>query len=108
MPLKIARKLELKFVAPLCTLKYADASSSRPRGFILDLLVCIGHCLVSVDFYIVEMAGDANESLIFGSAFLNTVGACAHNDRGQISFKKIDKELFYPAVLYQPRVLMFF
>lgn len=50
VPLKIARELKWTFTAPLCTLKYADASSSRPKGFVSDMLVHIGHCLVPVDF----------------------------------------------------------
>lgn len=55
------------------------------------------------------MAGDANEPLIFGIAFLNTVGAYANNDKGHISFIKIDKELFYPTVLTpSARVLVIF
>lgn len=36
MSFKTSRRLELSFIAPICTLKYAYGSSSRPRGFIPD------------------------------------------------------------------------
>ncbi|CAA7034553.1 unnamed protein product [Microthlaspi erraticum] len=95
----IARKLGIvEMEPPGKMLKFADASSTTPCGFVRDLEMQIGGCLVPTDFHIIEMQDEASMSLILGTSFLTTVGEMFDFRKGQVSFSEIKKKVFYPAV----------
>ncbi|CAA7018792.1 unnamed protein product [Microthlaspi erraticum] len=101
------REDPVKFIFP-CTinemeppgkmLKFADASSTTPYGFVRDLEMQVGGCLVPTDFHIIEMQDEASMSLVLGTPFLTTVGAMFDFRKGQVSFSEIKKKVFYPGV----------
>ncbi|XP_024016866.1 uncharacterized protein LOC112090245 [Eutrema salsugineum] len=78
--------------------KFGDNSSTIPYGFVTDLMVQVGGCLVPVDFHILEMENDSPRALIFGSSFLAIVGAVFDYPNRRVCFSKVKKRIFYPAV----------
>ncbi|CAA7055084.1 unnamed protein product [Microthlaspi erraticum] len=95
----IARKLGIvEMEPPGKMLKFADASSTTPYGFVRDLEMQVGGCLVPTDFHIIEMQDEASMSLVLGTPFLTTVGAMFDFRKGQVSFSEIKKKVFYPGV----------
>ncbi|XP_024013090.1 uncharacterized protein LOC112087296 [Eutrema salsugineum] len=83
---------------PHGSVKFGDNSSMIPYGFITDLMVQVGGCLIPVYFYILEMENDSPRALIFGSSFLATVGAVVDYPNRRVCFSKVKRRIFYPAV----------
>lgn len=82
------------------SIEYAASSSTIPHGFLPGVLLQIGNCFFPIDFHIVEMKKDKHKPLVLGYDFLAVVGALVDSPNKRISFTKIDKNVFYPAVLY--------
>ncbi|XP_010490049.1 PREDICTED: uncharacterized protein LOC104767766 [Camelina sativa] len=57
------------------SLKFANAVTTTPQGFINNLDVRVGSCLVATYFHVVEMSKGSEMPLILGRPFLGTVGA---------------------------------
>ncbi|XP_019094462.1 PREDICTED: uncharacterized protein LOC109129892 [Camelina sativa] len=74
------------------SLKFANAVTTTPEGFINNLDVRVGNCLVATDFHVVEMSGGSVMPLILGRPFLATVGAVI-----DLPNKRIGK-VFYNAI----------
>ncbi|MBW1279366.1 retropepsin-like aspartic protease, partial [Escherichia coli] len=99
MSMAVAKKLGISDLEPpKASLKFADSSSTSSKGFIPDLMLQVGDCLVPTDFHVMEMKEDNDDPLIFGQAFLATVGAIVDFPNRQISFSEINKNVFYPVV----------
>ncbi|CAA7019733.1 unnamed protein product [Microthlaspi erraticum] len=80
------------------SLKFGNASTITPYGFAQDILVQVGGCLVPTDFHILEMNEEPLTPLVFGSSFLATVGANVDYPNQRVSFSRVKKRVFYPAV----------
>ena len=100
MSMVLAKKLgiwDLEY--PRASIRLANSSSTRSEGFIPDLMLQVGECLVPVDFHVMEMKEDRDDPLILGRVFLNTVGAIVDFPNVRISFSRINKDVYYPSVL---------
>ncbi|XP_019093237.1 PREDICTED: uncharacterized protein LOC109129440 [Camelina sativa] len=80
------------------SLKFANAVSTTPQGFISNLDVQVGSCLVATDFYVVEISEGYVMPLILGRPFLATVGTVADLPKKRITFSNIDDKVFYNAI----------
>ncbi|XP_010431304.1 PREDICTED: uncharacterized protein LOC104715609 [Camelina sativa] len=80
------------------SLKFANAVTTTPHGFINNLDVRFGNCLVATDFHVVEMSKGSEMPLILGRPFLATVGAVVDLPNKRITFSNIDDKVFYNAV----------
>ncbi|CAA7022350.1 unnamed protein product [Microthlaspi erraticum] len=99
----IAKKLGIvEMEPPGKMLKFADTSSTTPYGFVRDLVMEVGGCLVPTDFHIIEMQEEASMPLVLGTPFLQNVGAMFYFRKGQVSFPEIKKKVFYLAVPTEP------
>ncbi|XP_010462812.1 PREDICTED: uncharacterized protein LOC104743423 [Camelina sativa] len=81
------------------SLKFANAVSTTPQGFINNLDVQVGRCLVATDFHVVEMSEGSEIPLILGRPFLATVGAVVDLPNKRINFSNIDDKVFYNAII---------
>ncbi|CAE6218829.1 unnamed protein product [Arabidopsis arenosa] len=100
MSMATVRRLDLQGMeTSQCSLKFANASTTTPQGFIGDVEVRIGNHLVPTDFHVVEMSGGSETPLILGRAFLTTVGAVFDLEEPKMTFTKIDKNVAYHPVL---------
>ncbi|KAK1682973.1 hypothetical protein QYE76_043821 [Lolium multiflorum] len=56
------------------------------------------HCLILIDFVMLEMPEDDNMSIILGRPFLNTAGAVIDCNKGKVTFNVDDKEhtVYFP------------
>ncbi|XP_019090157.1 PREDICTED: uncharacterized protein LOC109128398 [Camelina sativa] len=80
------------------SLKLANAVSTTPHGFIGNLDVQVGSCLVATDFHVVEMSKGSVMPLILGRPFLATVGAVVDLPNKRVTFSNIDDKVFYNAI----------
>ncbi|KAG7532294.1 F-box domain [Arabidopsis thaliana x Arabidopsis arenosa] len=105
MSMATVRRLDLQGMeTSQCSLKFANASTTTPQGFIGDVEVRVGNHLVPTDFHVVEMSGGSETPLILGRAFLTTVGAVFDLDEPKMTFTKIDKNVAYYPVLEAARL----
>ncbi|KAL1213505.1 hypothetical protein V5N11_030898 [Cardamine amara subsp. amara] len=67
MPMDIATRLGICDIKDsMVDITLADASVKTSTGFVEDLQVKVGDCLLPCDFHVVEMANDAHMPLILG------------------------------------------
>ncbi|XP_010430984.1 PREDICTED: uncharacterized protein LOC104715262 [Camelina sativa] len=85
-------------MASKVSLKFANAVTTTPQGFINNLDVQVGSCLVATDFHVVEMSKGFEMPLILGRPFLATVGAVVDLPNTRINFSNIDDKVFYNAI----------
>lgn len=76
MSMAIAEKLGIVNIkSSHFSLEFGDASSTTPHGFIQDLMLQLGGCLVPIHFHILEMTKTHSMPLILGVSFLRIVGS---------------------------------
>ena len=68
--------------------------------YLPGVLLQIGNCSFPIDVHIVEMRKNKHMPLVLGYEFLAVVGALVDFPNKRISFTKIDKNVFYPAVQF--------
>ncbi|KAF8085069.1 hypothetical protein N665_0683s0011 [Sinapis alba] len=82
----------------LKTLVFANSSTTVPYGIICNLTVQVGDCMLHIEFQVFEMSKDHEMPLIFGRAFLATVGAIIDMPNKRGPFSNINNKVFYVAV----------
>ncbi|XP_010418610.1 PREDICTED: uncharacterized protein LOC104704179 [Camelina sativa] len=80
------------------SLKFANVVTTTPQGFINNLDVRVGSCLVATEFHVVEMSKGSEMPLILRRPFLATVGAVVDLPNKRITFSNIDDKVFYNAI----------
>ena len=58
----------------------------------------IGECTIPVDFHVVEIKSGKTSSLLFGRAFMATVGAVCDLKKNKICLTNVDERFFYDPV----------
>ncbi|XP_010430896.1 PREDICTED: uncharacterized protein LOC104715156 [Camelina sativa] len=81
------------------TLTFTNAVTTTPQGFINNLDVRVGNCLVATNFHVVEMSEGSVMPLILGRPFLATMGAVVDLPNKRITFSNIDDKVFYNMAL---------
>ncbi|XP_010475339.1 PREDICTED: uncharacterized protein LOC104754767 [Camelina sativa] len=80
------------------SLTFANTVTTTPQGFINNLDVRVGNCLVATDFHVVEMSEGSVMPLILGRPFLATVEAVVDLPNKRITFSNIYDKFFYNAI----------
>ncbi|KAG5388423.1 hypothetical protein IGI04_029964 [Brassica rapa subsp. trilocularis] len=70
--------------------KFAIPCTRILGGIVRDLEVHIGNVLVPVDFHVLDIKLNWNSSMLFGRAFLSTVGAVCNMQTNQLCLTLID------------------
>ncbi|KAF2549303.1 hypothetical protein F2Q70_00022987 [Brassica cretica] len=77
---------------------FVDCSQRNSGGIGRDLEVQIGNALVPVDFHFLDIKLNWNSSLLFGRAFLSTVGAVCNLQSNQFCLTHVDPHTHYDPI----------
>ncbi|KAF3497204.1 hypothetical protein DY000_02052549 [Brassica cretica] len=77
---------------------FMDKSKANSAGLIKNVKVEIGDCTIPVDFHVVEIKLGKTSSLVFGRAFMATVGAVCDLKRNKMYLTNVDDRVFYDHV----------
>ena len=85
-------------------LAFANSSMAVLYGTIRNLHVQVGDYVLHAEFQVVEMRKDHEMPLIFRRSFMATLGAIVDMPNKRVSFSKINKKVFYKAVLTRSQI----
>ncbi|XP_013594965.1 PREDICTED: uncharacterized protein LOC106303173 [Brassica oleracea var. oleracea] len=85
------------------SIQFGDSSSTTPIGLIKDFPLKIGTCTIPIDLTVLKMATEKRVSLILGTPFLTTVGACIDFANKKVTLVNVNKAVFYP--LQSPKMI---
>ncbi|KAL0687865.1 hypothetical protein Bca4012_087542 [Brassica carinata] len=77
-------------------LMFGDSSSTTPIGLIKDFPLKIGACTIPIDLTVLKMTIEKRVSLILGTPFLTTVGACIDFANKKVTLLNVNKVVSYP------------
>ncbi|XP_015968448.1 uncharacterized protein LOC107492007 [Arachis duranensis] len=84
MPLSVMKKLQIQEAQPTrIALEMASKFLRQAHGLVENVLVKVGELFLSVDFVILDMGEDVNDSIILGRPFLATGKALVNLERGK-------------------------
>ncbi|WZZ71776.1 hypothetical protein YC2023_083146 [Brassica napus] len=78
------------------SLQFGDSSSTTPIGLMKDFPLKIGACTIPIDLTVLKMATEKRVSLILGTLFLTTVGACIDFANKKVTLLNVNKAVSYP------------
>ncbi|XP_016206392.1 uncharacterized protein LOC107646744 [Arachis ipaensis] len=88
MPLSMMRKLAIEEIKPTrMSLVMADRSIKTPNGVVENLLVKVGEFIFPVDFVILDIEEEENNSIILERPFLATARAIIDVEKGEMIFR---------------------
>ncbi|XP_056854303.1 uncharacterized protein LOC130503759 [Raphanus sativus] len=77
---------------------FIDNSKANSAGMIRNVKVEIGECTIPVDFHVVELKSGRTSPLLFGRAFMATVGAVFDLKKNRMCLTNVDENAFYDPV----------
>lgn len=77
---------------------FVDNSKANSAGMIKNVKVEIGDCSILVDFHVVKSKSGQISSLLFGRAFMATVGAVCDFKKNRMCLTNVDETVFYDPV----------
>ncbi|XP_056843084.1 uncharacterized protein LOC130495666 [Raphanus sativus] len=98
MAIDTAEVLGFKMEPSKDSFTFVDNSKAKSAGMVRNVKVEIGECTIPVDFHVVEFKSDNTSSLLFGRAFLATVGAVCDLKKNKICLTNVDETIFYDIV----------
>ncbi|XP_048599900.1 uncharacterized protein LOC125580013 [Brassica napus] len=78
------------------SIMFGDSSSTTSLGLIKDYPMKIRDCIIPIDLTVLKMATEKRVSLILGTPFLTTVGACIDFANKKVTFLNVNKAVSYP------------
>ena len=98
MSIDTAELLGLKMEPSQDSFTFVDNSNANSAGMIRNVKVEIGDCTIPVDFHVVEIKSGKPSSLLFGRAFMATVGAVCDLKKNMMCLTNIDERVYYDHV----------
>ncbi|KAF3534736.1 hypothetical protein DY000_02042907 [Brassica cretica] len=77
---------------------FVDNSNANSAGMIRNVKVEIGDCTIPVEFHVLEIKSGKPASLLFGRAFMATVGAVCDLKKNMMCLTNIDEGVYYDPV----------
>ncbi|KAF3559794.1 hypothetical protein F2Q69_00013364 [Brassica cretica] len=77
---------------------FVDNSKANSAGMIKNVKVEIGDCSIPVDFHVMKSKSGQISSLLFGRAFMATVGAVCDHKKNRMCLTNVDETVFYDPV----------
>ncbi|XP_013668651.1 uncharacterized protein LOC106372945 [Brassica napus] len=77
---------------------FVDNSKANSAGMIKNVKVEIGDCSIPVDFHVVKSKSGQISTLLFGRAFMATVGAVCDLKKNRMCLTNVDETVFYDPV----------
>ncbi|KAG5410896.1 hypothetical protein IGI04_007215 [Brassica rapa subsp. trilocularis] len=98
MSIDTADLLGLKMEPSQDSFIFVDNSNANSAGMIGNIKVDIGDCTIPVDFHVLEIKSGKPSSLLFGRAFMATVGAVCDQKKNMMCLTNIDEGVYYDPV----------
>ncbi|XP_056862257.1 uncharacterized protein LOC130509947 [Raphanus sativus] len=98
MAIDTAEVLGLKTEPSKDSFAFVDNSKANSAGMIRNVKVEIGECTIPVDFHVVELKSGMTSSILFGRAFMATVGAVCDLKKNRMCLTNVDENVFYDPV----------
>ncbi|WZZ78341.1 hypothetical protein YC2023_098913 [Brassica napus] len=95
MAIDTAELLGLKMEPSKDSFTFVDSSRVNSAGMIKNVKVEIRECIILVDFHAMDIKSGKTSSLLFGRAFMATVGAVCDLKRNKICLTNVDETVFY-------------
>ncbi|XP_013594919.1 PREDICTED: uncharacterized protein LOC106303113 [Brassica oleracea var. oleracea] len=95
MAIDIAELLGLKMEPSKDSFTFVDSSRVNSAGMIKNVKVEIGECITPVDFHAMDIKAGKTSPLLFGRAFMATVGAVCDFKRNKMCLANVDETIFY-------------
>ncbi|XP_016166735.1 uncharacterized protein LOC107609330 [Arachis ipaensis] len=94
MPLSMMRRLFIEEVKPTqMSLELVDRSLVIPKGVIENLLVRVWKFIFPIDFVILDLGEEGNDSIILGRPFLATTRAIIDVEQGEMTLRVNDEKI---------------
>ncbi|KAF3527004.1 hypothetical protein F2Q69_00047885 [Brassica cretica] len=98
MAIDTADLLGLKMEPSQDSFNFVDNSRENSAGMIKNVKVEIGDCTIPVDFHAVNFKSGKTPPLLFGRAFMATVGAVCDLKKNKMCLTNVDETVFYDPV----------
>ncbi|KAF3534737.1 hypothetical protein DY000_02042906 [Brassica cretica] len=98
MSIDTADLLGLKMESSQDSFTFVDNSNANSAGMIRNVKVEIGDCTIPVDLHVLEIKSGKPSSLLFGRAFMATVGAVCDLNKNMMCLTNIDEGVYYDPV----------
>ena len=98
MSIDTADLLGLKMEPSPDSFTFVDNSNANSAGMKRNVKVEIGDCTIPVDFHVLEIKSGKPSSLLFGRAFMATVGAVCDLKKNMMCLTNIDEGVYYDPV----------
>ncbi|KAF3493322.1 hypothetical protein DY000_02052295 [Brassica cretica] len=98
MVIDTADLLGLKMEPSQDSFTFVDNSMANSAGMIKNVKVEIGDCSIPVDFHVMKSKSGQTSSLLFGRAFMATVGAVCDLKKNRMCLTNVDETVFYDPV----------
>ncbi|KAG5389172.1 hypothetical protein IGI04_030713 [Brassica rapa subsp. trilocularis] len=95
MSIDTADLLGVKMEHSQYSFTFVDNSNANSAGMIRNVKVEIGGCTIPVDFHVLEIKSGKPSSLLFGRAFMATVGAVCDLKKNMMCLTNIDERVYY-------------
>ena len=95
MAIDNAELLGLKMEPSKDSFTFVDNSQANSARMIKNVKVEIGKCIIPLDFHAVDIKSGKISSLLFGRAFMATVGAVCDLKRNKMCLTIVDETVFY-------------
>ncbi|KAF3536557.1 hypothetical protein F2Q69_00022883 [Brassica cretica] len=95
MAIDTAELLGLKMEPSKDSFTFVDSSRVNSAGMIKNVKVEIGECIIPVDFHAMDIKSGKTSPLLFGRAFMATVGAVCDLKRNKMCLTNVDETIFY-------------
>ncbi|XP_013679872.1 uncharacterized protein LOC106384459 [Brassica napus] len=95
MAIDTAELLGLKMEPSKDSFTFVDNSQANSAGMIKNVKVEIWEFIIHVEFHAVDIKSGKTSSLLFGRAFLATVGAVCDLKRNKMCLTNVDETVFY-------------
>ncbi|KAF3539491.1 hypothetical protein F2Q69_00022814 [Brassica cretica] len=90
-----AEILRLKMKPSKDSFTFVDSSRVNSASMIKNVKVEIGECIIPVEFHAMDIKSGKTSPLLFGRAFMVTVGAVCDLKRNKMCLTNIDETVFY-------------
>ncbi|KAF2619928.1 hypothetical protein F2Q68_00039117 [Brassica cretica] len=98
MAIDTADLLGLKMEPSQDSFNFVDNSRENSAGMIKNVKVEIGDCTIHVDFHALNFKSGKTPPLLFGRAFMATVGAVCDLKKNKMCLTNVDETVFYDPV----------
>ena len=95
MAIETAELLGLKMEPSKDSFTFVDSSRVNSAGMIKNVKVEIRECIIPVDFHAMDIKSGKTSPLLFGRAFMATVGAFCDFKRNKMCLTNVDEAVFY-------------